>query len=113
MYVRLNFSAVVVCLGVAGIAAGIKVEARPQDSSTQPADTFFAGIVLDTTSEKIVVSRVVLGKTEKRQFRVTSGTKIEGKLRAKVRVTVRYVTDDDGDTATFIIVRTAQQLKPK
>jgi len=44
---------------------------------------------------------------------VTSGTKVEGRLRVKVRVTVRYVTDEDGDTATLIIVRTAQQLKPK
>jgi hypothetical protein len=110
MYVQPIVPGLVVCL----LAAGSALNARPQqDSNTQQTDTFFAGTVLDTNAEKIVVSRVVLGKTEKREFRVTSDTKVEGRLRVKVRVTVRYVTDEDGDTATLILVRTAQQLKPK
>ena len=45
------------------------------------------------TAEKISVSRIVSGKTESRTFRVTPETKVEGKQRLKVRVTVRYVAD--------------------
>ena len=45
------------------------------------------------------MSRELSGKTENRNFRITRDTKVEGKLKMKVRVTVRYVTDDTGDTA--------------
>jgi hypothetical protein len=54
-----------------------------------------------------VVSRAVLGKTEKREFKLTADTKVEGKLRTKVRVTVRYESGESGDTATLIVVRQA------
>jgi hypothetical protein len=92
--------------------------ARPQDpiekKTEEPKpETFFAGTVIETTPEKIVVSRVVLGKTEKRVFRVTPDTKCEGKLKAKVRVTVRYITADDGETAELIIVRSQQKKTQK
>jgi hypothetical protein len=90
--------------------------ARPQDPTEKKIeepkpDTFFAGTVLEFTPEKITVSRVVLGKTEKRVFRITPDTKCEGKLKAKVRVTVRYISGDDGETAELIIVRSSQQKK--
>jgi hypothetical protein len=90
--------------------------ARPQDPTQKKTeepkpDTFFAGTVLEFTPEKITVSRVVLGKTEKRVFRVTPDTKCDGKLKAKVRVTVRYVSTDDGETAELIIVRSQQKKK--
>jgi hypothetical protein len=90
--------------------------ARPQDPPEKKTEepkpeTFFAGTVIESTPEKITVSRVVLGKTEKRVFRVTPETKCEGKLKAKARVTVRYVTTDDGETAELIIVRSEQQKK--
>lgn len=89
---------------------------RPQDPQDKKAeepkpDTFFAGTVIETTVDKITVSRVVLGKTEKRSFRVTPDTKCDGKLKAKVRVTVRYVTTEDGDTAELIVVRSQQKKK--
>jgi hypothetical protein len=92
--------------------------ARPQDPTekkteeTKP-ETFFAGTVIEFTAEKITVSRVVLGKTEKRVFRVTPDTKCEGKLKAKVRVTVRYVATDDGETAELIIVRSQEKKTQK
>jgi hypothetical protein len=104
---------------VLGLTMGF---ARPQNGQEKDAqekkveeakpDTFFAGTVVETTAEKITVSRVVLGKTEKRTFLVTTDTKCEGKLKAKVRVTVRYVTTDDGDRAELIVVR-SQQKKTK
>ena len=84
----------------------------PEKKTEEPKpETFFAGTVVETTAVKLIVSRVVLGKTEKREFRVTPDTKCEGKLRAKVRVTVRYSTTDDGDIAELIIVRATQPKK--
>ena len=86
--------------------------APAQESDAKKPDTFFAGTVLEWTSGTITVSRVVLGKkTEKRSFRITPDTKVEGKMRTKVRVTVRYIADDDGDTATLIVVRAATDQK--
>jgi hypothetical protein len=90
--------------------------AGPQDPTERKVeepkpDIFFAGTVLDFSAEKITVSRVVLGKTEKRVFRVTPDTKCEGKLKAKVRVTVRYVVTDGGETAELIIVRSSDKKK--
>ena len=83
----------------------------PQKTEEPKPDTFFAGTVVESTPQKLIVSRVVLGKTEKREFRVTADTKCEGKLKAKVRVTVRYVTTEDGDMAELIVVRTQQKKK--
>jgi hypothetical protein len=98
--------------------APLGVVAYPQEQTEKKAeepkqDTFFAGIVIETTADKITVSRVVLGKTEKRSFRVTPDTKCEGKLKAKVRVTVRYVVKEDGETAELIIVRSQQKKTTK
>jgi hypothetical protein len=90
--------------------------AHPQDppekkqEETKP-ETFFAGTVVETTSGSITVSRVVLGKTEKRVFRVTPDTKCEGKLKPKVRVTIRYVVTEEGETAELIVVRSQQPKK--
>jgi hypothetical protein len=76
-----------------------------EDASGQAADAFFAGTVKEATPEKIVVGRIVRGKAESREFRLRPATKIEGTLAASVRVTVRYISDDDGDIATLIVVR--------
>ncbi len=85
-----------------------------ETATTKAPDTFFAGTVTELTSETVVVGRTVRGKAESRTFQLTPQTKTEGKLAAKVRVTVRYISDDDGDTATLIVVRgTVKQTKPK
>lgn len=101
------------CLAVAPLS----VIARPQDPQEKKAeeakkDTFFTGTVIESTQEKITVSRKNLGRSEKRSFRVTPDTKCEGVLRVKVQVTVRYVTTDEGETAELIIVR-SQPKKSK
>lgn len=90
-----------------GLMAGAAVAPLLADetSSSKTADTFFAGAVSQFSAETIVVGRTVRGKAESRTFSLTPQTKIEGKLAVKVRVTVRYITDDDGDTATLIVVR--------
>jgi hypothetical protein len=85
------------CAGVAPVAA--------DETAGKAPDAFFAGSVAQFTSETITVGRTVRGKAESRTFELTPQTKIEGKLAARVRVTVRYVSDDDGDTATLIVVR--------
>ena len=90
-----------------GLLAGAPATPLVADEtgSSKAADTFFAGTVSQFTSETIIVGRTVRGKAESRTFSLTRQTKIEGKLAVKVRVTVRYITDDDGDTATLIVVR--------
>jgi hypothetical protein len=92
--------------------------ARPQDPSEKKTEepkpeTFFAGTVIEFTPEKITVLKDALGQKEKRTFRVTPDTKCEGKLKAKVRVTIRYVASDDGETAELIIVRSQQKKTQK
>lgn len=93
------------------------VMARPQEpekKSDEPKqETFFSGTVTEFTPQSITVSRINLGKTEKRIFRVTSDTKCEGKLKTKVRVTVRFAVTEDGETAELIIVRAPQKKTQK
>ncbi len=98
--------------------APLSLIARPQDATEKKTEepkpeTFFAGTVIELTPEKITVLKDALGKKEKRVFRVTPDTKCEGKLKAKVRVTVRYVPSDDGETAELIIVRSQQKKTQK
>lgn len=103
---RRILSALSLWLALAGITSA-------QDGDAKKPDTFFAGTVLESTAEKITVSRVVRGKTQKRTFRVTPDTKVEGKLRPRVRVTLSYLTDEDGDTALRIVVRATPPPKPR
>jgi hypothetical protein len=68
-------------------------------------DAFFSGSVVESTEATLVVSRTVLGKKERHTFAVTSDTKVEGRLRTGIRVTVRYAPGDSGDSAILIVVR--------
>ena len=78
----------------------------PADS---PRGEFFSGSITALTDDKITVSRTVLGKSETRTFVISADTRVEGKLRVKVRVTVRFATGEDTDRALHIIVRTTQK----
>ena len=92
------------CVGLLLLTAGSPVRAQQSVEQPQP-DAFFSGTVTETTAEKISVSRRIAGKLEKRTFRVTAQTKVEGKLQPKVRVTIQYSTDEEGgSTATRIVV---------
>lgn len=84
-----------------------------ETNTSKAADSFFAGTVSKFDAETIIVGRTVRGQAESRTFNLTPHTKIEGKLALKVRVTVRYITDDDGDTATLIVVRGSAPNPPK
>ena len=98
-----------------GLLAGAPATPLVADETgtTKVADTFFAGTVSQYSAETIIVGRTVRGKAESRTFIVTPQTKIDGRLALKVRVTVRYFTDDDGDTATLIVVRGSAPPAPK
>ncbi len=85
------------------------------NSKSEPKyDQTFSGSVVELMATKITVSRSILGKpAEKRTFWIKSDTRIEGKLRVRVRVTVGYVTSDDGDVARLVVVRTSQKASNK
>ena len=58
----------------------------------------------------MTVLKAVRGKTpETLTFLISKDTRVEGKLRMKARVTVRYADDEDGHRAVHIIVRTSQK----
>jgi hypothetical protein len=96
------------------------VFAQDQDEvpiQEEPNYEFVSGIITDLPPGKIVVNRALIGKpVESRTFLLTSETKIEGKLRPKVRVTVGFKPSDEGDVAVRVIVRgqshPAQPKKP-
>ena len=97
------------CLLVTGFAP---VRSVAQDVPVR--ETFYSGTVLEFSDDKVTVSRAVLGKAaENRTFQINSETKIEGKLRAKSRVTVRFTTRESVDVALSILVRDRPEREPK
>ena len=90
---------------VAGAAGQSAPDVQP------PVHRFFAGYVTELSDTQVTVSRTVLGnKRETRTFSITPETRIDGKPRIKSRVTVQFVSaDEGGDRAVHIIVRAAQK----
>jgi hypothetical protein len=80
---------------------------KPDSAKTEPKyDDTFSGSIIELTTSRITVSRSILGKpAEKRVFLIASDTRIEGKLHVKLKVTIGFVTSDDGDIARLIVVR--------
>jgi len=95
--------------------ATLEKPGHPDNSKSEPKyDQTFSGPIVEVTATQITVSRSILGKpAEKRTFWIKSDTRIEGKLRVRVKVTVGYVTTDDGDVARLVVVRTAQKQSDK
>ena len=90
--------------------AAISLQAQEGKPTEQTANEFFSGVVTELSADKITVLKTVLGKnSETRTFLIATETRIEGKLKVKARVTVRYTHDDDANRALHIIVRTAQK----
>ena len=84
-------------------AFGAEFAAAQDDQDT---DNYFTGTLVENAPEHLKVSRVLQGKAEERVFRVNAQTKIEGgRLRLRERITVRYISADDGETAILVIVR--------
>ncbi len=75
-------------------------------------DDTFSGPIVEISQERITVSRSILGKpAEKRSFWIKPDTRIEGKLRMRVKVTVGFITTDEGDVARLIVVRSSAPKK--
>ena len=95
--------------------ATLEKPAHVDDSKSEPKyDQTFSGPIVEVTAAQITVSRSILGKpAEKRTFSIKSDTRIEGKLKVRTKVTVGYVTTDDGDVARLVVVRTSQKQPAK
>ena len=117
----LFYHSIVRCLAILLILCAslltVLVRAQETDLSKKDApksepsyDDTFSGPVLELSAVKITVSRSILGQAaEKRTFLIKSDTRIEGRLRVRAKVTVGFVTTDDGDIARLIVVRTTQR----
>ena len=80
----------------------------PPPSAQQPADQYFAGVVTALADGSITLTRTVLGKATVRTFAITAETVMQpqgGKPKLKQKVTVKWVTGDNGDRAVKIILR--------
>lgn len=86
-------------------ASVVPASQETPEGSTQERP-FFSGTVTELASDKLSVSRTILGKAdEQRTFRITSATRIEGKLKLRSRVTVQFAAGEEGDVAVSIVVR--------
>ena len=75
-------------------------------------DNYFTGTLVENTPDHLKVSRVLQGKAEERVFKVNAQTKVEGgRLRLKARITVRYLSGDEAETAILVIVRPATKKR--
>jgi hypothetical protein len=87
----------------------------PQTGAVQAGNTpaakdqFYTGLVIAIDDESLTVSRAATGKNSStKTFIVTEATRFEGgKPQVRARVTVRYVTTEDGDQAVHVILRRA------
>jgi hypothetical protein len=87
---------------------------RSQDAATavQPHDQFLTGTITALSATSITVTRIVMGKESTvRTFAITPATEIKGKPKMDWRVTVRFVSEENGDRAVRIIVRGPPQPK--
>jgi hypothetical protein len=101
--------------GLPGVAQGDTGSEKPKSGKSEPKYTdTFSGPIIELSADKVTVSRSILGKpAETRTFWIKPDTRVEGKLRLKVRVTVGFVSGDEGDVARLIVVRTAQKQEKK
>jgi hypothetical protein len=85
-----------------------------QDIAAKEVDyQMYSGIVSGLDKQTLTVTRTVAGKPpESRTFLLKPETKIEGKLKTKARVTVGYLSKDEGEVAMRVIVRGPAPLPP-
>ncbi|HEV2690818.1 MAG TPA: hypothetical protein VGV35_19815 [Bryobacteraceae bacterium] len=89
---------------------------KPDNPKVEPKyDDTFSGTIVELSASKLAVSRSILGRPpEKRTFEIQPDTRIEGKLRLKLKVTVGFVTTTDGDdVARLIVARPKKQPQKK
>ena len=95
------------------LGASIAVRSQDPPAAAQPQDQYFAGIVTLLSDTSITITRTVLGKPTVRNFMITPDTVMQGgKPKLKSRVTVKWVTREEGDLAVKIIVRGSNTPPP-
>jgi hypothetical protein len=99
-------------LGTQAAGQGGPALEKTQSAPNEPEyEDTFSGSILQVSAVAVTVSRSILGKpAEKRTFSINPETRIEGgKLRMNAKVTVGFVSTNDGDVARLIVVRTTQR----
>lgn len=86
-------------------------EAAPAAKAERQSKNF-AGNITELSADKLTVVRSTLGgSAQTRTFLISKETRIEGKLRLKSKVTVGFVSSEDGDVARLIVVRASSKNK--
>jgi hypothetical protein len=97
-----------ICVVLVSLCVALgQTSVTPVPKKTAPSADIFSGTVTKLTDESVTVVRKVAGHDAvTREFMRAASTKVEGKLREKVRVTVRYKAGEGGGfVAVYIIVR--------
>jgi len=89
----------------------MRAQEEPPGKAPATYEDTFAGPIVELSATKVTVSRNVLGKTEKRTFLIKADTRIEGKLKVKDKITVGFVTTEEGDIARLIVARPSNRKK--
>lgn len=93
-------------LGLAVPLPAAEPEQTPQEDTEPVSYEFFSGTVTDLQPGKLTVLRTLPGKSpEKHTFILKPDTRIEGRLKTRARVTVGYISTDEGDVALRVVVR--------
>ncbi len=75
-------------------------------SEESAAADYFSGTVVSCTPQKVTVNRRTMARDlVTKTFLIDEDTKVEGVLKPRVHVTVRFVTRDAAAHAVHIIVR--------
>jgi hypothetical protein len=110
MNVRLLLCGVISVL--LALASANRLRSQDPAPAAQPHDQFLAGTITALSDTSITVTRTVMGKDSTiRTFAITPTTEIKGKPKMDWRVTVRFVSEENGDRAVRIIVRGPPQPK--
>jgi len=113
--VQARFATLLMVAGTLLTSGWSQQPAKADSAKSEPKyDQTFSGLIVELSATKITVSRSILGKpAEKRTFSIKPDTRIEGKLRVHAKVTVGFVTTDQGDVARLVVVRPAQKQPDK
>jgi hypothetical protein len=107
--VRFILSGILFAVLACGLIPAVFAQSAAGDpgQKAKPKDQMFSGVVTAVEEDSLTAMRTGQGKAaETKTFAVTPQTRFEGgKPKVDSRVTVRYVSTDDGDQAVHIIVR--------
>ena len=93
---------------MAALSFGAIVPWCAAQQSGQPSahkDQMFSGNVTAIDESSLTATRT--GSKDSKTFVITPETRFEGKPRVSSRVTIRYISTEEGDRAVVVIVRPA------